>query len=1002
MKIKQTYQPTQVKYIISTLVLIGVILLIFNGISPPQEKSRKYLPNSSKEDIAFLSKKSTLLEVLTYFRKHKIYFSVKDEASQKMASMIRDSLLKLGGEEISKLGFRESYVGYMEKGLMKREKRSAKNKVELQIEKVTIESGGSQMGNFSHLVFQNKTLQGYKRGLHIYIPNEANEEVFHYRFDFYKEANPAVPGSILNEKDEGNNRIEIVLDQKIYKQLESKRNEALKRKVLLTSAEDFVPAKIIFGEQSYDATVRLKGDWTDHLGHNKWSFRVKIEGGETLLGMRKFSLHHPKARNYLGEWIFHQMLKKEDILNLQYDFLNVQMTVKNGMAKQSTDWGMYALEESFDKYLLERNHRREGVILKIDEGPMWEERLKYLDAGLDLHGVPGTIFGKYDELPILPFNEKKVLRDSSLYQQFIAGRNLLDAFLKKEIHLSEAFDVETMAKFNALCNLLGASHALNLHNIRVYYNPITQKLEPIGFDGIAWQKTHWTKIFYEGKNDLVFMRAYGKALDRMRQKSYVDAILQMSNLNQKWLKVQRAFPEYYFDDKLLTANRNTLRHMLSPSHCMNIFFQNISGIRMEVMVEHFGQFPSQIQGLSIQNNRIIALPEHETIIQPGQKQKVVFLLDKNFKKLFVSKKSKKANFEIDKDLEKIKVLYSALGTSKDLTENILPWSARNQAFENTAPYKKKPNHKDFEFLSTDEEAKTITWKSGIWELQEALIIPPGYHFKIQAGTKIRIEKFQKHIISHSPVFFEGTAQSPIEITSNSGDGEGLFVLETIDTSLINHTIFDGLRNVTSHGWHLTGSVNFYNAPVKIHNSQISNNHSEDALNIIRSWFELDNITISETQSDAFDGDFVSGIVRNSIFGNLGNDGIDVSGSDVKIENVKIVSAGDKGLSGGEASIMKIKNIEIVDSEIALASKDQSELIVEKAILKNNKLGFTAYQKKPEFGFAHILANEVEMKGNETDYLIENNSSLNLNGKIVKTSARVLERMYGSEFGKASQ
>ena len=67
--------------------------------------------------------------------------------------------------------------------------------------------------------------------------------------------------------------------------------------------------------------------------------------------------------------------------------------------------------------------------------------------------------------------------------------------------------------------------------------------------------------------------------------------------------------------------------------------------------------------------------------------------------------------------------------------------------------------------------------------------------------------------------------------------------------------------------------------------------------------KMDNVFIAETQSDAFDGDFVEGVIRNSVFMDLGNDGIDISGSNIRVENVKIIRAGDKGLSGCPTSII---------------------------------------------------------------------------------------------------
>jgi hypothetical protein len=164
---------------------------------------------------------------------------------------------------------------------------------------------------------------------------------------------------------------------------------------------------------------------------------------------------------------------------------------------------------------------------------------------------------------------------------------------------------------------------------------------------------------------------------------------------------------------------------------------------------------------------------------------------------------------------------------------------------------------------------------------------------------------------------------------------------------------------------------------------------------------MNNVVFSETQSDAFDGDFVEGIIQNCTFMDLGNDGIDVSGSDIIVKNVKIIRASDKGLSGGEDSQITVQNIEIVDSEVAIAGKDKSEMTLENVFLRNNKLGFTAFQKKSEFGSSNIIAIGVKMEANVEDFLIEINSSLKLNGEFVPTTTGVIERMYGAEFGKAS-
>ena len=164
---------------------------------------------------------------------------------------------------------------------------------------------------------------------------------------------------------------------------------------------------------------------------------------------------------------------------------------------------------------------------------------------------------------------------------------------------------------------------------------------------------------------------------------------------------------------------------------------------------------------------------------------------------------------------------------------------------------------------------------------------------------------------------------------------------------------------------------------------------------------MSNVTISNTQSDAFDGDFVKGSILNCRFNNLGNDAIDVSGSDLTIKNVIVSNAYDKGLSAGENSKMYIDNVEISNSEIAVAGKDLSVVIAKNLKILKTKLGFTAFQKKPEFGPSQITVAGITMTDIETKYLIESSSSLIVDNEKIETTQNVKDRMYGVEFGRSS-
>ena len=113
--------------------------------------------------------------------------------------------------------------------------------------------------------------------------------------------------------------------------------------------------------------LRIAGRNLDHLRQPyKWSFKVKLKGNRTLFGMRKFSLLVPDARaisvNPLTEWICHQIEKAEGLISLRYDFVRVTINGKY--------IGIYALEERFDKHLIEHNSLREGVLFRSSWSPL--------------------------------------------------------------------------------------------------------------------------------------------------------------------------------------------------------------------------------------------------------------------------------------------------------------------------------------------------------------------------------------------------------------------------------------------------------------------------------------------------------------------------------------------------------------------------------------------------------------------------------------------------------
>ena len=80
----------------------------------------------------------------------------------------------------------------------------------------------------------------------------------------------------------------------------------------------------------------------------------------------------------------------------------------------------------------------------------------------------------------------------------------------------------------------------------------------------------------------------------------------------------------------------------------------------------------------------------------------------------------------------------------------------------------------------------------------------------------------------------------------------------------------------------------------------------------------------------------------------------------------------------------------------------SQITISDVNLKNDKICFSAFQKKSEFGPGNINVSKLEMSETAIPYLIEAHSSLTIDGKIKESDLEgVKDVLYGVKYGKSS-
>ena len=771
-----------------------------------------------------------------------------------------------------------------------------------------------------------------------------------------------------------------------FRKLEYHRERALGTSVLFVSSEDFVPATVSIGDKSIPARIRLKGDDVGHLTGQKWSFRIKAKGERTILGMKQLSVHHPQARNYMFEWLMHRWLKREDQLALRYRFVEVSLNGK--------DLGIYALEEHFEKRLLESQGRREGPIIRFSEDLMWRE---IADQGRPFPQASATGAGAYYASTIEGFKMNKLREDPVLWEQYLAALELLEAFRRGERSTREVFDVQKLAGFFALSDVMGAHHGVLWHTSRFYYNPITTRLEPVGFDANAGHpltglaalaqyrptaddgasgayQDYWHQLF----EDEVFFSTYVAELERLSDRNVLDELLAELNpdIDEALAILWREFPHYEFSPDVLYRNQDYIRAVLRPYQAVHAYYAEAEGEQVILQVGNLQQLPIEIISLELDPGRALA-PSRRTVLSGRP-------LDEPFQVVSVMFSGTAPLLE---DLTGMnpQVRYRVLGAQETLVAPVTGHRLLFEDLRSTELMRAPPNIDRQAFAEVDEQAKVIRLKPGKWKVTADLIIPAGYQVRAGPGTWLDLVN-DAVVLSYSPLSFIGSEDAPITVASSDGTGQGLVVLNARKASELRYVSFEGLTSPRRSGWVLTGAVTFYDSPVKLAKSRSLDNRSEDALNFIRSSFEMDGVLIANSMSDALDVDFCRGEVRNSRFEHCGNDCIDVSGSTVEVTNVVVRGSGDKAISAGEASTVRASQLDIGGANVGLASKDHSKLRVDDVTLSDCHYSFASFQKKSEFGPGELVVSGL--RAQETSkHLVEHGSRAQVNGRNIESNVR---------------
>lgn len=776
--------------------------------------------------------------------------------------------------------------------------------------------------------------------------------------------------------------------------IEQKRDEALERGLLVSSGDDFVPATIGAEGGSHRAKIRLKGDILDHLVTRKWSFRIHLRGDARFQGMRRFSVQHPKTRFYLHEWGFLETVRAEGILAPRYSFARVTF--------YGQDKGIYAVEEAFARELMESHERREGLLIRLDENPFhawFQAQPRDAGHGADVNPVSDR------NVHIEPFESGRVEESPALTAQWARARGLLESFFRRaDTSASDVFDAKLLGRYFAICELWGALHPLRWGNVRFYYNPVTDRIEPVAYDGsvstpggsgaprlIALGGTReglpgepWTR---RALRDPLVMEAYLSTLRRIVTREYVDAL--EARLGDRWRSLSTTLggefpgePAIAEPWKRLRMRVGRLGGALRPHRHVLAF---VTPARNEDTPTRLGvanvlSIPVRVIGAKV-GDREVALEAVLPGALPDEAPTTV-------------------SFPLPGgSLEPVVVRTSIVGFREVVETAARPDVAAVGEGVPLAPTVEECL-RDHPFLERRSGEKTLFVRAGTWSVDGDLVVPAGWTLEAGPDTTLRFEN-DAILVARGPVHLLGLEGHPVTLETDEGQEAacwgGIAVLDAEHVSVWEHARIRWTSGVRRGGWVTTSGTTFHRSPVRFRFCSFQHHVGlDDQLNVFRARLELQACEFGHCSGDALDGDFVEGIILDCAFHDVAGDAIDFSGTrGLRIEGTRLRRIEDKGVSVGEQSVVEVEGLDAEDVGIGVASKDLSRVSVTDSEIRRARIALAAYCKKPTFGPGTIDARGLRLPDIEKKdrTIVQRGSLILLNGERIEGTDLDVKRLY---------
>jgi len=763
--------------------------------------------------------------------------------------------------------------------------------------------------------------------------------------------------------------LEIIVDEEGMAVLEGVVERARERGVIEQEGNSYVDGRFRAGADAFKGKLRIKGKMTDHVEGRKWSFRViaKKDGG--FMGMKRFSLQHPGTRNYLCDWFFHRLSRGEGMVALRYGFCRVVLN--------DEDLGVYAYEEHFGPELLENNGRLNGPLLRFDPGLFWQHRLNGID-GIRVNDA----YGAYQAAALDAYGTDDIAVDPTQKRYFEEALALVDAFRRGKRPASQVFNADRIARRLALIDLVGGHHSLDWSDVKFYFDPGAQRLEPVSYESFSAFPTvdlagaySYTGVFNTDEDlhpqllsDPVVMAAYIHHLERVSQKAYLDSAFAAlaGPLDTASATLYREFPYKELDRSIYYANQKAIQRLLAAPRPLHAYIQGQRGDTLVLLAMPTDALPVQVDSLMLPDGRAFR-PVGSKLVpcrprgKVGEPVELLFLTGRVSDSLLV---------------DKVELLAGLSGSAKRSRIPVQPFRLR--LVQSLAlPTHKEATFRSFPFVEVDEAARTVRIQQGAWTVDRDLVIPAGYTVEAAAPLKLSLVNGAE-IVSRSSLLWIGTDERPIIVTSPDSSSRGVHVIEATGLSRLDHVHFSTLMRY-AYDQERPADVSFHRSNVSLEHCRFSGTSAT-----------LVDIALGEAQlrscvfnggSDQLELHFVNAQISGTRFDGAGDEAVSLEGGGLSMATSVIAGPRGVALKAAWKARVELREVRITGAGTGLQGSEGSVITMTSGELDAAQ-AVKAGKREPRYGPVRIELKDVNASKAEATSTCGAGSTIVINGKPV--------------------